>query len=286
MATVGKPGSVQGHSANPLGGLRQPWLRRPNARPGTIGAAATLLWALVGGPGCHQGAGAGGKCGSPDASGETKASDASGGIVSNDPRCPSGWSSISPGGLPAACTVNGLVCTYPEGQAECAPDGSVLEWWTVGATNGCAETAPKVGAGCGSPGLTCEYITGAPSSSTFVTSYCCDGTRCAWDLQGSEGCPKGNTCGAIHASDYDQSCSVDSDCVLEPEGDFCAANTCTDCAGAAVSVKAQAQYEADLASKISTPFSCPCPSPPPAICDNGRCALGSRGAPRDASAGN
>jgi hypothetical protein len=257
-------------------------------------SVVTFLWALVGGPGCHQSAGAGGKCSSPDggpgchqsagaggkcsspdASAGTDASDSSEEAASNDPRCPSAWSDVSPGGLPAACTINELICTYPEGQAECAPDGSVLKWATVGATAGCAETPPKVGIACGFPGLTCEYITGPPPLvSTFITSYCCDGTRCAWALQGSEGCPNGNTCGTIQASDYDQSCSVDSDCVLEPEGNFCEANTCTDCAGAAISVTAQAQYEADLASKISTPFICPCPLSLPAVCDNGRCTTG------------
>ena len=236
------------------------------------GGVVTLLWALAGGSGCHQAPGAGGKCGSPDASAGTDVSDSSAGAASNDPGCPATWSEVSPAGLPATCTSNGLICTYPQGQAECAPDGSVLKWWTAGATPGCAETAPVIGAACGSPGLTCEYITGPPAG-TFTTNYCCDGTRCAWALQGSNGCPNGNACGVISTSDYDQSCNADSDCVLEPEGDFCQA-TCTDCAGGAISVKAQAQYEGDLASKISTPFICPCPLSPPAVCNHGRCAIG------------
>jgi len=238
------------------------------------GSMLTFLCALAGGPGCHQSVGAGGKCSSLDAGPATDASDSSVEAASNDPRCPSAWSDVSPSGLPATCTINGLICTYSEGQAECAPDGSVLKWATVGATAGCAETPPKVGIACGSPGLTCEYVTGPPPLvSTFITSYCCDGTRCAWAIQGSEGCPNGNTCGTIQASDYDQSCSVDSDCVLEPEGNFCEAS-CTNCAGAAISVKAQAQYEADLASKISTPLFCPCPDSLPAVCANGRCTTG------------
>jgi len=218
--------------------------------------------------------GAGGKSSSPDASAGPDASDSSDEAASNDPRCPSAWSDVSPGGFPAACTINELICTYPEGQAECAPDGSVMKWWTVGATAGCAETPPKVGIACGSLGLTCEYITGPPGLvSAFITSYCCDGTRYAWAIQGSEGCPNGNTCGTIEASNYDQSCSVDSDCVLEPEGNFCEAG-CTNCAGAAISVNAQAQYEADLASRISTPLICPCPESLPAVCDNGKCTTG------------
>jgi hypothetical protein len=219
---------------------------------------------------------AGGRCGSTDASERGDPSDSSVGAVANDSGCPSAWSTVNPSGQPATCAVNGLICTYPEGQAECAPDGAVMKWATVGATSGCSEAAPKVGAGCSVPGLTCQYITGPPPLvSEFVTSYCCDGTRCAWAIEQGNGCPNGNTCGSIRASEYDQSCAVDSDCVTEPEGNFCGSNHCTNCAGAVVSVKAQALYEADLASKISTPFICPCPPGPSAVCNNGRCATGS-----------
>jgi hypothetical protein len=229
------------------------------------------LWALAGSSGCHQNTdGSGGKCGNSDAGGGIGVSDSSAGAASNDPGCPATWSEVSPGGLPATCSSNGLICTYPEGQAECGPDGSVLKWATAGATPGCGETAPTVGAACGSPGLTCEYITGPPDG-TFTTNYCCDGTRCAWTLQGSDGCPNGNICGSISVTDYDQSCNANSDCVLEPAGDFCQATTCTDCPGGAVSVKAQAQYEADLASKISTPRVCPCPGLQLAVCVAGQC---------------
>jgi hypothetical protein len=233
------------------------------------GAAA--LWVLVACLGCRNTA-SGGKCASADAS----VGDSSVGVVSNDPQCPSAWASTSAGGVPATCTVNGLVCTYPEGQAECAPDGTVLKWWTDGSTPGCSETAPKAGTACSLPGTRCDYITGPPGLvSTFITSYCCDGSRCAWTIEQGGGCPNGNTCGKIQASDYDQSCSTDADCVTEPEGDFCQPNQCTDCAGAVVSVKAQAQYEADLASRISTPFICPCPLGPSAVCVHGKCTIGS-----------
>lgn len=219
---------------------------------------------------------AGGRCGSTE---RGDPSDSSVGAVTNDSACPSAWSAVNPSGPPATCAVNGLICTYPEGQAECAPHGAVMKWATVGATSGCSETAPKVGAACSVPGLTCQFITGPPPLvSEFVTSYCCDGTRCAWAIEHGNGCPNGNTCGTIKASDYDQSCEVDSDCVAEPEGDFCGSNICTDCAGAVISVKAQAKYETDLNSKITTPFFCPCPSSPPAVCDHGKCGFGSMGA--------
>jgi hypothetical protein len=82
----------------------------------------------------------------------------------------------------------------------------------------------------------------------------------------------GKTCGTISAADYDQTCEVDADCVAEPEGNFCGSRTCTNCVSAVISAKAQAQYEADLASKIPTPSICPCPSGHPAVCNHGVCA--------------
>jgi hypothetical protein len=247
--------------------------------------AATVASLLAAAVGCHETLGAGGKCGSPDALSATDVSDSSAGAASNDPGCPATWSEIIPGGYPAICTSNGLICTYPQGQAECAPDGTVSKWATSGATPGCSETAPALGAACGSPGLSCQYITGTPDVA-FTTSYCCDGTRCAWALEGGNGCPNGNSCGAISTSDYDQSCTADADCVEEPAGDFCQQNKCTNCIGGAISTKAQAQYEADLASKITRSSLYPCPFPGPATCDRGKCVVGAVGAATAVTSGN
>lgn len=231
------------------------------------GGAAIFLAALAGTSGCHQKLeGAGGHCGGPDAGAAAAAP------ASNGAGCPATWAEteITAAGYSATCTTTGLICTYPEGEAECALDGTTLRWWTVGATPGCGETAPTIGTRCGSPGLNCQYISGPPEGA-FTTSYCCDGTQCAWTLQGSNGCPNGNTCGAISTSDYDQSCSVDTDCVMELEGDFC--STQCVCTKGVISVKAQTQYETDLVSRISTSaFECPCPSGPRAVCTQGRCA--------------
>jgi hypothetical protein len=112
-----------------------------------------------------------------------------------------------------------------------------------------------------------EYCQGCGGAQTFV--------GCGEPGEGTA-CPAiecVRACGTIMASDYDQSCATDADCVPEPEGDFCVAQ-CTNCAGAVISVKAQAQYEADLASKISTPVDCPCPLGPRAVCNHGKCATG------------
>jgi hypothetical protein len=106
-------------------------------------------------------------------------------------------------------------------------------------------------------------------------------------LAGAFGCHQaGAACGAISTSDYDQSCSASSDCVLEPSGDFCQPNHCTNCIGGAINTNVQAQYEADLASKISAPALCPCPLTGPAVCDHGKCAIGALFPPADASSGN
>ena len=80
----------------------------------------------------------------------------------NDPRCPGEWSNVTNGEDPEVCDVNGLICTFPEGQAECAHDGQPLEWWPIMRQRGCRELAPPSDAGCCSPGLTCPYITGPP----------------------------------------------------------------------------------------------------------------------------
>jgi hypothetical protein len=219
---------------------------------------------------------AGPKCPGSDAGTQTDAL-----TVSNDPRCPSAWSDISPN---LVCSTDGILCLYPEGQAECALNRfGFITWSTIDAEPGCALTSPKVGSACAVPGATCWYISGRPSvtsadlsSSGFLTGYCCDGNSCAWTAQGDGGCPNGNTCGAIKGSDYDQSCTVDTDCVAVSEGDFCA--TAHICPNTVINIQAEAQYAHDLRSKLDgTKFPGPCPAGPPVVCDQGRCTFGGPG---------
>jgi hypothetical protein len=205
---------------------------------------------------------------------EVDASHATADAESNDPRCPEQWADLTDSsGIPTVCTVDGLICVYPQGQGECSPDGTVLKWWQDGSGQGCSEYPPTVGASCNAPGNVCGYISGPPSSSNFVTSYCCDGTSTRWELDPDEGCPNGNTCGTIMASDYDQTCTTASDCVGVSEGNFCEA-ICA-CNNAVINVSAQTQYETDLAKKENTPKVCPCPSGQSPVCDAGVCGLGS-----------
>jgi hypothetical protein len=96
-----------------------------------------------------------------------------------------------------------------------------------------------------------------------------------YPLAAGDGCG-GKSCGTIEASDYDQSCSSDSDCLLEPDGNFCQ-RECA-CVNTAINAKDQARYEAVLAIKISGTVTCPCPGGAVAACNNGTCGLGALGA--------
>jgi len=142
---------------------------------------------------------------------------------SNDSRCPAQWADLTSVGIPNQCTQDGLICVYAEGQAECAPDGSVLKWWQNGAGQGCGEYPPVLCSPCSVPGNICEYIKGLPGLvSNFVATVCCNGNTKQWEVEpNNAGCPNGNVCGTIRASDYDQSCSTAADCTGVTQGVYC-----------------------------------------------------------------
>jgi Sulfatase-modifying factor enzyme 1 len=72
-----------------------------------------------------------------------------------------------------------------------------------------------------------------------------------------DGGPEGAAC-SIQASDYDQSCTSDSDCVEVVEGDICGPPLCS-CPNAAINVSAQSAYSADLAKLLPVgPVACNC----------------------------
>jgi hypothetical protein len=192
---------------------------------------------------------------------------------SNERGCPAEWADLSDGGYPSECTTNRLICVYPQGQAECAPDGPVLKWAQNGMEPGCTELPPALCSPCAMPGSVCEYITGPPPLVTdFVTTLCCDGNTHRWDIQPGGGCPNGNTCGTISASDYDQTCAKDSDCTGVTDGNLCS-HICTNCIDATINVRAVAQYNADFAKKVSEPGVCPCPLGPTPVCNAGKCGF-------------
>jgi hypothetical protein len=83
----------------------------------------------------------------------------------------------------------------------------------------------------------------------------------------------------IAASNYDQSCNVDSDCVEVSSGDYCSPTTCT-CGGSAINVKAMAEFNADVANTplgsntLSEAVVCGCPLPGGPCCRSGVCQSG------------
>jgi hypothetical protein len=70
---------------------------------------------------------------------------------------------------------------------------------------------------------------------------------------------EGGSC-SIRASDYDQSCKSDSDCVEVVEGDFCGQSPCP-CPNGAIRVSAESAYNAKLSKLLPTsPVVCNCPA--------------------------
>jgi hypothetical protein len=79
----------------------------------------------------------------------------------------------------------------------------------------------------------------------------------------------------ILASNYDQSCTTDTDCVSVAEGNFCYPGA-TNCPSAAISTSANAQYQADVAktraASCYAPGNCGEESGP--CCVGGKCQVG------------
>lgn len=94
---------------------------------------------------------------------------------------------------------------------------------------------------------------------------CCTNGMCSYTLP-----PACTDAGLIRASNYDQSCVSDSDCVLIREGSPCYA---IGCVSGAINRAAQAQYEADLIGNCSQfPFAPSC-TPVFACCVNSTCQI-------------
>jgi hypothetical protein len=79
----------------------------------------------------------------------------------------------------------------------------------------------------------------------------------------------------IQASNYDQSCASNSDCIAVGEGNACFSCLIVGCTNAAINVKAKPQYDADVAKTVagqlaSSPF-CGCPMSSGPCCVGGVC---------------
>jgi hypothetical protein len=89
-------------------------------------------------------------------------------------------------------------------------------------------------------------------------------------------------CSPVLASDYDQSCMVDADCVAVGEVSSCPAFACDGCTTAGINKSAMAQYttafdQAFAAKEPGTGCRCPCESG--AVCRGGKCQAAFCGPP-------
>lgn len=140
-----------------------------------------------------------------------------------------------------------------------------------------------------SPGASCnDKGTVHANGTSWTCSDGCNSCSCENGQIGSTlvGCslagPDGGSC-TIRASDYDQSCAADSDCVGVTAGNFCGPNPTCNCDGFAdaISVGALGQFNADVAKTPSGPqvtCLCPMPAEPPSTtiavcCKNTTCGV-------------
>src|SRR5580658_820236 len=141
--------------------------------------------------------------------------------------------------------------------------------------------------GCG--GNVAPVIVGDASSTSEVGGTTVDGAEDRANVVASsdgpdteissDGGPETDdgTC-VISASNYDQSCNVDSDCVEISSGDYCSATFCQ-CGGSVINVGALAQFKADVSK---TPIGsgalmgtvCGCSVPAGPCCRQGMCKAG------------
>jgi hypothetical protein len=183
--------------------------------------------------------------------------------------------------LPVACPVGGA-CLYTGVAvtgAELKWDGSMYPTSTCGSGATCyrptfAPAGKYIARMCATPGTLGRPADSQPICKATGVQSCVD---VVFAFPGSgvvEGTLSGVApiCGSISAADYDQSCKVDADCVVVPQGDFCQ-SACTNCPNAAISAHAEMLYRSDLAGRIPAPSLCPCPAPRAPACVQNKCVL-------------
>ncbi len=159
------------------------------------------------------------------------------------------------------CPNNGL-CGYPEAAA-CAATGVCFQ--SPGAicnafSPGCACDGSQINVAC----------TGLPSG--YVSKPLRHTGECT-SVSDSGASADGGAC-VISASNYDQSCTIDSDCRMVSSGNYCSASCL--CGGSAVNAAAVAQFNEDVSK---TPLGsgalgnviCGCPAESGPCCRHGVC---------------
>lgn len=102
----------------------------------------------------------------------------------------------------------------------------------------------------------------SPNVVCALEPMCQPGEKMVDSCDGLDECRTEETCagtihcvpGDIEASDFDQSCSIDDDCILIHEGDPCECHVCPD---AAISRSAQTDHQDAIAAAMCTEASCP-----------------------------
>jgi hypothetical protein len=131
----------------------------------------------------------------------------------------------------SAVAVVAIVVGCSSSTGEGPADGSVR-----GQSDAASEASGA--AACGAAGGQCLE---GPFCTNVAPQDCGPGAQCCLD----QVCADGQSM-IVQASDYDQSCAVDSDCVAVSEGNAC--YPCAlGCTNAAIRAAAYAQYQADVA---------------------------------------
>jgi hypothetical protein len=152
------------------------------------------------------------------------------------------------GASPAAPGTDSGVDAVPDAQSEAALEA--LHPDSAAALTGPAECA-AAGGQC-EEGAVCGLALG-----THFGPCGPGGTVCCLDVV----CPADATVQIIEASDYDQSCAVDSDCAEIYVGNGCSCELSCRASPAAINMAALQQYTSDVA-KFRMPCGCPPPPPP------------------------
>ena len=162
-------------------------------------------------------------------------------------------------------------------EAAAVSDGAPVE---AGDDESGAPSCATAGGQC-EQGAVCEEF--LPANCGAGGARCCLHVLCAADAQVQ----------LIQASDYDQSCTVDSDCVEVYVGNACSCELGCRTTIGPINKAAQPQYTTDVANAPHVVCSCP-PTPPPledaapvACCVGGQCqtVTGQCSGPADAGAG-
>jgi hypothetical protein len=188
------------------------------------------------------------------------------------------WQAPCPADLPetgSPCSPESAYCGYTTSTNPCGADNCDCQGgaWSCGPT--CvlfpAEDASSDAADQHAPGVACTSV-GDCTNTALGTAWCCLDHACAY----SPGTPLIACTDAdvqlIEASNYDQSCTTDSDCVAVREGNFCFPPICP---SAAINVSAEARYNEDVA--MTNAAICggiaSCPSFAGTFCCAGSCRL-------------